>query len=967
MRIIPFLSAIPLLISYGATVSLVPDLILSSSTPPPAPRRHPTPIAASHDFNPRQGRWIVSDHTTFDDETLYNIAIRRPLNRTAKFVTGKHVSWIGPDEFVGASATGENDAALESPTYNTPMPLGLIGFPGLELGTNAEELHPLGTHSDNGHGTSTSFTDFNHEESCFSELLIHRARTGIAFHPDSNLIGSLFTPALLAIIRPFTKSLQLAVQPSRPETSIKTWKQAFERYGFVGILTLAVLIFLAADRIEPMIVKAVDKDHGAVLKTRLRVSEFRKGLCRRIAGLTTWCLTATGFSAGSSRPSSLAPDPSSSAPKRSETGLPIEEIIKALNERLERRDKKPAGPPFLSPAWAKLHRPGKVHTLTKSSSSSLRKIELPPPEPRHISSPLSKEKEKHQLWNGDGSINPLWIPVPPATDMEWDFLEGNTLTVTEEDQAEQGVALEVQAVPLNVSTNAAPNHPVVPPPLHPLASSPTILETTPEVAGNHDSVPIDEKTEKEDSPTLNPSAPNSSGIVPSAQVSGPMPEGGSLGALKLDSSSSVPLATIERLRAILWEDTSSSSSSSPGKAYDSGAALSAQVSGSAPQTGFLGKRLEVEAAGPSAKHSRIIVQENIERIENANRRGKSSVRKTGAIVARLDSIAEDVSDSTVSSDAPTIVVVSSSSTPPLVTTDAAIQPPADADEPSNSGADSSAQVSGTVPKTGFLGKLGLEVEAAVASTRQSRMVIQANIDRIEKGNERKRSSGRRKRATLARREASCLDSIAEDLEDSPVPSNTAPIVTSFSPPTPATTNTAVEPPNNAYDQDAISHPLSQAFATEDTVEKKPKKVVTFSNHVRVQYLPKSRWDCEARKKFHSEAKGREIEDQYRVWAKGKQPAEGYRHLTTPAMKSVGGGPRSFFFDDDDEDGVDEEGFSKSEQKKAKVESKRSGESVFYGATTSQDGGRSLSEDEWNRLEKYQAVRLNPAAKEVIRP
>ncbi|KAG8942076.1 hypothetical protein FRC04_003879 [Tulasnella sp. 424] len=655
------------------------------------------------------------------------------------------------------------------------------------------------------------------------------------------------------------------------------------------------------------------------------------------------------------------------APKRSETGLPIEEIIKVLNERFERRDKKPVGPPFLSPACAKLHRPGKLHILTKSGSSSLRKIELPPSEPRHISSPLSKEEEKHQLWNGDGSINPLWIPLPPATDMEWDFFEGNTLTVTEEDQAEQGVALEVQVVPLNVSTDAAPNHPVVPPPLHPLATSPTTSETTTEVLDSPNSVPIDEKTEKED---LKPSGPNSSGTVPSAQVSGPMSDAFYLGAPQLDSSSSVPLATIERLRAILCQDIPLSTSQ-PSKPHDSGAVPSAQVSGSAPKTGFLGKRLEIEGTVPSAKHSRKTVQANINRIENANRRGKSSGRKRGATVARLDTIAEDFSDSTVSSDAPTVIVEAwSSSIPHPATTNAgAIQPPAGADEPSNSGADSSAQVSGTAPKTGFLAKLGLEVEASVASARQSRMAIQANLNRTENGNERQRSIGRRKGATLARREASCLDSIAEDLKDSTVSSNTAPIPapSSSSIPTPASTNTAAEPPTYAHAQDADDHPLRDAPAAEDTVKEKPQKVVTFWHQVQVQYLPMSRWDREARRKFRSEAKEREIEEEYRVWTKGKQPAEGYRRLTTSAaMKSVGGGPRSFL-DDDDDDDVDEEGFSKSEQKKAKEKSKRDAGSVFHGASTSRDGARSLSEDEWNRLEEFQAVRSNPAAKEVVRP
>ncbi|KAG8938700.1 hypothetical protein FRC04_007926, partial [Tulasnella sp. 424] len=313
-----------------------------------------------------------------------------------------------------------------------------------------------------------------------------------------------------------------------------------------------------------------------------------------------------------------------------------------------------------------------------------------------------------------------------------------------------------------------------------------------------------------------------------------------------------------RVRAILCTDIPSSTSQ-PSKPHDSGAALSAQVSGSAPKTGFLGKRLEVEAVGASAKHSWKIIQENIDRIENVNRRGESSGRKRGATVARLDTISEDVSDSTVSSDAPTVgVAISSSSIPPRANTNTgAIRPPAGSDEPSNSGADSSAQ----------------------------------------------------------------LDSVAEDVEpDSTISSNTAPIATSSSSsiPTPATGDTVAEAPTNADD-----HPLREARAAENAVEKnenkpEPKRVVTFSDEVQVRDLPMSKWDWEARRKFHSEAKEREIEDEYHVWAKGK-----------PAMK------------------------------------RKRGEESFYGASsTSRDGARPLSEDEWNRLEKYQGVRSNP--KEVVR-
>ncbi|KAG8950438.1 hypothetical protein FRC04_007453 [Tulasnella sp. 424] len=778
--IIPFLASIPLVISHGATVFLVPDIVLSSSTPPPAPRPHPTPTAASHHFNPPQGRWIISYHTTLDDQTLYNIAIRRPLNGTAKLVTRKHVTWIAPDEFAGASATGENDAALESRIYDTPLPLGLIGFPGLELGTNVEELHPLGTHSDKGRGISTSFTDFKHDESCLTELFVHRARTDIAFHP----IASVF---------------------AGPRLRARILKDELERYGLVGIfLALAVvafIIFLAADTIEPLIVKAV-------------------GLLRWTPEFATRGLAQSTSLRTHPLPHSLLSSGKKLAPKSLETGLPIEEIIKALDERFaDRRDNKPVGPPFdLSPARAKLHRPGKLRTLTESGFTFLTQQD------RTSSSNASSRFSAAGAKAESASQPRFWIPLPPATDMEREFLKEYTSShVTTDDQAKQEVALEVQAVPLVVSTDTDANHP---------QARRSHRKTPLKVASNPDSFSVDEKkTEKEHSPALNlPNvAPNRSGIaVLSAQVSGPMPDGGSLGAFKLDSESSSSL-TIERLRALILCQDTSSSASSPSKAHEfecRAVCSSKRVGGTSD--GFPWK-----------------VGANIDRrAEDPNRKGRSGGHKRGATVARLDTIAEDVSDSTIRSDAPT--------------------PPADADEPSNSGLDLSAQVSGTAPKTGFLGKLGsrrLEVEAAVASARQSRMVIQANIDWIEK--------------------ASCLSTIAEDLEDSTVSSNTAVTATSASSSIP-TTNTAAEPPTNADD-----HPLREARAAENAVEKNELKklkslVVTFSDEVQVRDLPMSKWES------------------------------------------------------------------------------------FYGlASTSRDGARRpLSEDEWNRLEKYQGVRSNP--KEVVR-
>ncbi|KAG8958474.1 hypothetical protein FRC05_008843, partial [Tulasnella sp. 425] len=91
---------------------------------------------------------------------------------------------------------------------------------------------------------------------------------------------------------------------------------------------------------------------------------------------------------------------------------------------------------------------------------------------------------------------------------------------------------------------------------------------------------------------------------------------------------------------------------------------------------------------------------------------------------------------------------------------------------------------------------------------------------------------------------------------------------------------------------------------------------------------------------------------YRTWIRGK-----WREVDSDSdsdSDDVG----DFFVDDGD---IDDGGFSKSDQEQAIANSRRSAQSrrdgglAFYGASTSRDASRRLSEAEWQELEEFQAV------------
>ncbi|KAG8958679.1 hypothetical protein FRC05_008718 [Tulasnella sp. 425] len=214
-------------------------------------------------------------------------------------------------------------------------------------------------------------------------------------------------------------------------------------------------------------------------------------------------------------------------------------------------------------------------------------------------------------------------------------------------------------------------------------------------------------------------------------------------------------------------------------------------------------------------------------------------------------------------------------------------------KPQDSDAALSAQVSGTASKTGFLGNLRGKFKAAAASAKRSRVIVQASLGRIK-------TAG--KRGFRSRKAA--------------VP----------------------EQP---------TAPLS-AGDREET-EQKPKKVVRFSHFVQVREAPRSPFDEFARTGFKDRETERDIRRAYRTWIRGK-----WREVD-----SVSDDVGYFCVDDGD---IDDEGFSKNDQEKAMANSRRSAQSrrggglAFYGASTSRDGSRQLSEEEWQELEEFQSVR-----------
>ncbi|KAG8977598.1 hypothetical protein FRC05_000854 [Tulasnella sp. 425] len=225
-------------------------------------------------------------------------------------------------------------------------------------------------------------------------------------------------------------------------------------------------------------------------------------------------------------------------------------------------------------------------------------------------------------------------------------------------------------------------------------------------------------------------------------------------------------------------------------------------------------------------------------------------------------------------------------------------------KPQDSDAALSAQVSGTASKAGFFGNLRVGFKAAAASAKRSRVIVQASLGRIKTAGK----PGFRSRKAA----------VPEQLSH----------------------------PNRSFSAPAPIAPLS-AEDTEET-ELKPKKVVRFSHFVQVREAPRSPFDEFARTGFKDRETEREMRRAYRMWIRGK-----WREVDSDS-EDVG----YFFVDDGD---IDDDGFSRSDQEKAVANSRRSAQSrrggglAFYGASTSRDSSRQLSEEEWQELEQFQSV------------
>ncbi|KIO20632.1 hypothetical protein M407DRAFT_10786 [Tulasnella calospora MUT 4182] len=220
--LVPFLSALPIVFSNGATAFLLPHLVLSSTTPAPAsPRHSASPVLASHWVEPPKRRWSVSYVTT-------------------KLITRTIVTYIDPNDFAASPPSKGSDAAIETQVSGAPVSLGLIGFLGLELGSQVEGLQPRATLSETGDFLASPFKT-NQERTCLSKLfgplLDSDLNKSTVTNQDSNPIAPTFGPFTLV-----AKLLLWGIKPFVPE--ISTSVKVFEEYGILGVLAMVLLIIV---------------------------------------------------------------------------------------------------------------------------------------------------------------------------------------------------------------------------------------------------------------------------------------------------------------------------------------------------------------------------------------------------------------------------------------------------------------------------------------------------------------------------------------------------------------------------------------------------------------------------------------------------------------------------------------------------------------------------------------------------
>ncbi|KIO24844.1 hypothetical protein M407DRAFT_25803, partial [Tulasnella calospora MUT 4182] len=840
--LLPFFSAIPLVVSNGATVFLLPDIVLRSSTPPPVPPRHPTPVSASHWVDPPKGRWTVTYSTSYDEKTLYNMAIRRPLNGTAKFVTRKVVTYLDPDEFTGISTSEDENAPIKTPVYVKPVALGLIGFPSLQLGYQVDGFQ------------SRAITKVPH-------------------------IGNVLRPSLkarsefLRLSKLFSSALELDFVYSTVTT-------LFEQYGLVGtLIALIVLHDLAALIIRCMIMlaepptfcwsiertigKLADLYRAVSIQVQTRVATLHKSV--------KWMLRAVGVmrpefiperlltpeesiafrrANGISHTSPLSPSLATLrlyaslqqvSTERLESGMTYEEIEEGLNRFID-RDKKPiVDPPFLSPAWAERHR---AETPVPSTQSSPVKRSyhflsrwMPP---KMVSPQLTLEV--HRRVEGLKSSSSPWkitpemgipahdIPLPPNTYEESLFLKGWGPRGESLDHPADQVDIGAGSFGISPSDPSGPSTTLLNP--LPVLNSTTSLATPLKVTEEPNSPDAAEKNKQDPTLASEPSEPTSSDVDPTAQVSGTTSDAGLLGAPRLDSSS---LSSAVK---------NASQASKPSELQCSDVGLTAQVSGTTSHARFLGpSRPEVRSFPDTLAHG---------------------------------------SPNTATSD--TLASMSS--------------------ETARSGTDLTAQISGTVPKAGFTDHR-LDVEAVLESSRRTRMTAQRHPGPIGLEELRPKSPAENG-ALIAQRRGTPLDSIDQKFPNSafslnaPTPgAASSSQATASSPstnPLPSTTNSAVESSTDSRARGAAYEPDRREDPNEE-VKTKTKKVVAFSETVQVQDLPMSNEDRDARANLMPTAQQRKAEREARKLAKreGKQPVGGSKKSWVPT-------PASLEDDDVDEQG-----------------------------------------------------------------
>ncbi|KAG8920734.1 hypothetical protein FRC01_000617, partial [Tulasnella sp. 417] len=820
------------------------------------------PGPATHSVEPPKGTWIVSYVTGYDDETLFNIRTRRPLNGTARLVTRQVITYVALDEFAGSPISEDDDASIATQVYGAvPHSLGLAGFPGLELGSQVHGS-PLGTMIA---GSLASSLKATHGRTCLSNTFSPLFESGFAdstaISPDCDLLASTFGPL------PLTKLSLSVAEPC----GFKAWtsEEVFKWCGFLGAI---VETFLGT--VLPILVTgyaiAFLKAKSEYSPDRLLTPEESLTF-RRTHGLSF----GRSPSSATSSPES-APLPTHLSALDSEFNKNYDRILSALEERLN-RDKKlaPANPPFLSPAWAERQCAGTSSTQIAGPAC-----------PRTVNTSGIRSSSWRVPFGYD--CEPIRKTLPRAT-LCWAPMPS---------LAPGSDGFEVLSAASTIPLTCLPNLPTaVAPAISPEPSSSGIVDSN--------SVDAAEKNRQDPTPLSEPNELKQSDAILAGPVSVTISHARVIGTSRTDASSHPDQLPNVQPPATNKKDPQTLKPSEPQRLNDG---LSAAVSVTASSARFIGaSRPEVSSIVPEGRSAKTITA--------------SQALKSSTLTAT------------------------------------------DADLP--------ARVSETASRAGLLAPTGFNREAGLASSMQSQVIAQPNLNVLEEIRGRSGSEigggTAQPQATFPHPVNKVIPGSFTEAPNSPAnlqpqcSTDPRPEPRQEAGPLPYTTVTTVKSPADVSVQ--VANGRTSALKTPGA-KRKQTKSVTFAEQVQVRKLPMSKEDREARSSIKpTRTKGKGTSKSARD--KGKQP-ERDSESGMESVPTLASTPALVNAQDPGND-LDEQGFSKSEQQRVMEESKKTAAAAslpsYGGAGTSRGHDRPFTEDEWAGLEAFQAGPSSPTAVE----